>query len=45
MKVNFVHKNKNIPNLENLPDKIWLSWKHRVPSTMTCLTKLFPDRF
>lgn len=28
-----------------MPVKIRLQWKHDVPSTMTCLIKLLPDKF
>lgn len=30
---------------ENMSVKIWLPWKHKIPRTMTCRTKLLPDKF
>ena len=45
----FVLRQKNTKTgnfqLENMPVIIWLPWKHHVPCTMTCHTKLFPDKF
>lgn len=28
-----------------MPVRIWLPWKHQVPSTITCHTKLCPHEF